>query len=52
MLILQMWGCHNINLVTPTHQVPFIVKAIKIAAEMGLNLPIVYNCGGYESVDK
>ncbi len=51
MLILQMWGCHNINLVTPTHQVPFIVKAIKIAAEMGLILPIVYNCGGYESIE-
>ncbi len=51
MLILQMWGCHNINLVTPTHQVPFIVKAIYIAAKKGLNLPIVYNCGGYESVE-
>ncbi|QER41820.1 radical SAM protein [Thermodesulfobacterium sp. TA1] len=51
MLILQAWGCHNINLVTPTHQVPFIVKAIKLAAEKGLRLPIVYNCGGYESLD-
>ncbi len=51
MIILQVWGCHNINLVTPTHQIPFIVKAIKIAAEMGLNLPIVYNCGGYESLE-
>lgn len=51
MLILQVWGCHNINLVTPTHQVPFIVKAIKIAAERGLRLPIVYNCGGYEAIE-
>ena len=51
MLILQMWGCHNINLVTPTHQIPFIVKAIYIAGKQGLNLPIVYNCGGYESVE-
>ncbi|MFN3568057.1 MAG: radical SAM protein [Caldimicrobium sp.] len=51
MLILQVWGCHNINLVTPTHQVPCIVEAIKIAAEQGLNLPIVYNCGGYESLE-
>jgi putative pyruvate formate lyase activating enzyme len=51
MLILKVWGCHNINLVTPTHQIPFIVKAIKIAAESGLDLPIVYNCGGYESVE-
>jgi putative pyruvate formate lyase activating enzyme len=46
-----MWGCHNINLVTPTHQVPFKVKAIYIAAKQGLNLPIVYNCGGYESLE-
>jgi len=51
MLILQMWGCHNINLVTPTPHVPFIVKAIKIAAEKGLRLPVVYNCGGYESTE-
>jgi len=51
MLVLKVWGCHNINLVTPTHQIPFIVKAIKIAAEAGLDLPIVYNCGGYESVE-
>ncbi len=51
MLILQMWGCHNINLVTPTHQIPFIVEAIKRAAKAGLNLPIVYNCGGYESLE-
>ncbi|MCS7149256.1 MAG: radical SAM protein [Caldimicrobium sp.] len=51
MLILQVWGCHNINLVTPTHQIAFIVEAIKIAAEKGLSLPIVYNCGGYESID-
>ncbi len=51
MLILQVWGCHNINLVTPTHQIPFIVEAIKIAAEKGLVLPIVYNCGGYEAVE-
>ncbi|BAU24003.1 radical SAM protein [Caldimicrobium thiodismutans] len=51
MLILQVWGCHNINLVTPTHQIAFIVHAIKIAAEKGLKLPIVYNCGGYESLE-
>jgi len=51
MLILKVWGCHNINLVTPTHQIPFIVKAIKLAAQAGLDLPIVYNCGGYESVE-
>lgn len=51
MLDLQGRGCHNINLVTPTHQIAFIVEAIKIAAEKGLNIPIVYNCGGYESVE-
>ena len=51
MLLLQARGCHNINLVTPTHQVPFIVEALKLAAEDGLILPLVYNCGGYESVE-
>jgi len=50
MLALQNRGCHNINLVTPTHHTPQIVEAISIAAENGLELPIVYNCGGYESV--
>ena len=51
MLRLQRLGCHNINLVTPTHFVPQIVEALQIAAERGLQLPIVYNCGGYESVE-
>ncbi len=51
MLRLQRLGCHNINLVTPTHFVPQIVEALQIAAEYGLKLPIVYNCGGYESVE-
>jgi len=51
MLTLQDSGCHNINLVTPTHQMPMILRAIAIAADMGLNIPIVYNCGGYESVE-
>jgi putative pyruvate formate lyase activating enzyme len=51
MLSLQYLGCHNINLVTPTHFTAHIVKALAIAAENGLTLPIVYNCGGYESVD-
>ncbi len=48
MLHLQKLGCHNINLVTATHFLPWVVKALKIAAKKGLNLPIVYNCGGYE----
>lgn len=42
-------GCHNINLVTPTHQAPVIVSALALAKEAGLELPIVWNCGGYES---
>ncbi len=49
MLYLQRKGAHNINLVTPTPQVHAIVSAIKVAAEKGLKIPIVYNCGGYES---
>ncbi|MCL0048748.1 radical SAM protein [Dehalococcoidia bacterium] len=48
MMHLQDMGCHNINLVTPTHFVPQLVKSIRIAIERGLRLPIVYNCGGYE----
>jgi putative pyruvate formate lyase activating enzyme len=51
MISLQKEGCHNINLVTPTHQVPAIVKAVKIAAGQGLRVPLVYNCGGYESIE-
>lgn len=42
-------GCHNINLVTPTHQAPAIVSALALARQAGLELPIVWNCGGYES---
>jgi len=50
MLRLQQAGCHNINLVTPTHYMPQLVEAVAIAAQEGLHVPIVYNCGGYESV--
>lgn len=49
MLKLQRAGCHNINFVTPTHYVPHIVKAVSIAIDQGLEIPLVYNCGGYES---
>ncbi len=51
MLYLQYIGCHNINLVTPTHFLPHIIKALGIAYSKGLELPIVYNCGGYESLE-
>lgn len=50
MMEVQGMGCHNINLVTPTHQMPMIIHAIALAADMGLDVPIVYNCGGYESI--
>jgi putative pyruvate formate lyase activating enzyme len=50
MLQLQGMGCHNINFVTPTHQVPQILEALALAAPAGLRLPLVYNCGGYEAV--
>lgn len=49
MLHLQKIGCHNINLVTPTHYVAHIIKALDIAAGKGLRLPIVYNTSGWES---
>lgn len=48
MLRLQERGCHNINLVTPTHVMPNILAATRIAARDGLRLPLVYNTGGYE----
>ena len=48
---LQEQGAHNINLVTGTHYVPHIAKAIQIARKNGLRIPIVFNCGGYESVE-
>ena len=51
MLDLQERGCHNINLVTPTHVVPHIVKALRTAVDRGLRLPLVYNTGGYDSLD-
>jgi putative pyruvate formate lyase activating enzyme len=51
MLSLQAQGCHNINLVSPTHVVPYILEALDIAAAKGLNLPLVYNTGGYDSLE-
>jgi len=51
MVYLQKIGCHNINFVTPTHFVPQILAALPKAIENGLTVPLVYNCGGYESVE-
>jgi putative pyruvate formate lyase activating enzyme len=48
MLVLQQQGCHNINFVTPSHVVPQILAALEIAIPQGLNVPLVYNSGGYD----
>jgi putative pyruvate formate lyase activating enzyme len=51
MLGLQRQGCHNINFVTPTHYVPSIVSALRLAVPRGLRVPLVYNTGGYDKAD-
>lgn len=51
MLSLQKRGCHNINLVTPTHYVPQILASLEMALEGGLEIPIVYNTSGYDLVE-
>jgi putative pyruvate formate lyase activating enzyme len=50
MLRLKRMGCHNINFVTPTHVIAQILRALPIAIEKGLDLPLVYNTGGYDLV--
>ena len=49
MLMLQQQGCHTINLVSPTHYLPFIMAGLERAARSGLHLPFVYNSNGYDS---
>jgi putative pyruvate formate lyase activating enzyme len=49
MVALQKSGCHNINFVSPSHVVPHILKALPMAVEMGLRVPLVYNTGGYDT---
>ena len=51
MVYLQKIGCHNINLVTPTHVMPNILKATRIALKRGLRIPLVYNTSGYERLE-
>lgn len=51
MLHLQRLGCHNINFVTPEHVAPQILEALLLAIEHGLRLPLVYNTGGYDSLE-
>ncbi len=50
MLALQNQGCHNINFVTPSHVVPQILAAVEVAVRNGLNVPLVFNTGGYDRV--
>jgi putative pyruvate formate lyase activating enzyme len=50
-LELQEKGAHNINLVTATHYTPHVIAALDKAKKSGLNIPVVYNCGGYESTE-
>ncbi len=49
--IQNKYKCHNLNLVTPTHFVPNILEALFMAIKNGFQLPVVYNCGGYEKLD-
>lgn len=51
MMYLQSIGCHNINLVTPTHVMPNILNATRMAYQKGLRIPLVYNTSGYERVE-
>lgn len=50
-LALQARGCHNLNWVSPTHQVPQLVRALLLAAGRGLEIPVVYNTNGYDAVE-
>ncbi|MDD4253375.1 MAG: radical SAM protein, partial [Methanoculleus horonobensis] len=51
MLRLQERGCHNINFVSPSHVVPQILRAVSLAVPRGLEIPLVYNSGGYDAVE-
>ncbi len=48
LLALQEMGCHNINFVTPSHVVPQMLAAVALAADRGLEVPLVFNTGGYD----
>lgn len=50
MIKLQRSGCHNINLVSPTHYAPQLLEAVLLARNEGLKIPLVYNTGGYDSL--
>ena len=48
-MALREEGCHNVNLVSPTHALPQVLEALRLAADSGLDLPIVWNSGGYDT---
>jgi len=50
-LDLQSRGCHNVNFVSPTHHSPHLIEAVRIARDRGLDVPVVWNCGGYERAE-
>lgn len=50
-LEVQEWGCHNLNLVSPTHVAPQVIAALMMAKERGFSLPVVWNSGGYEKTE-
>jgi len=51
-MMVALWRqeCHNLNFVTPTHQIAQILEALPLAIAQGVNIPLVYNCGGYEEL--
>ena len=51
MISLQRRGCHNINFVTPTHLIPHLISALRLAIADGLNIPLLYNTSGYEMLE-
>jgi len=51
LLDMQRMGCHNVSFITPTHLVPHLVKGLRLAIAGGLNVPLCYNTGGYESLE-
>ena len=50
--MVSLWrqGCHNINFVSPSHQTAQILAALPYAIERGLDVPLIYNCGGYDEL--
>jgi putative pyruvate formate lyase activating enzyme len=51
LLDMQRRGCHNVSFITPTHLVPHLIRALRIAITRGLYVPLCYNTGGYDSLE-